>query len=168
MTPEGNQGPSERIDGYPSVEDLTEVLALVAAKAAYHPGPLNPGVAAPQATDELVQWLIAHRPLPDLQVRCLCTYRLGVWRVRGHHVEPKKERPKRFGPTGAVPYTEAVAAGKGNIKSSFTGDALVTFTYLCPKCDRDYPLRAETRMRLYLQELFLNSRTVVLKPGKLL
>jgi hypothetical protein len=157
-----------RIDGYPSVADLTEALRMVAANAAYYPKPPLPAVGAPQPTDELRDWLIAHRPLPHVQVHCMCGRRLGVWQVRGYHVEPLWKRPKRFGPTGAVEYTEAVAAGKGNIISSFTADALGSMTYLCPKCGNNYPLRTETRMRLYLSALLINSREVMLKPGKLI
>jgi hypothetical protein len=164
----GHDFDADRIEGYPSVADLTVALGLVAAKRAYQPEPPLAYAGAPQPTNELRDWLISHRPLPHLQVRCVCTRRLGVWQVRGYHVEPLWSRPKRFGPTGAVEYTEAVAAGKGNIISSYTADALGPITYLCPKCGKNYPLRTETRMRLYLSALLLNSRDVILKPGKLI
>lgn len=118
------------------------------------------GIAAPQATDDLQSWLIQHRPLPTVTLICTCGWRLGKWKVLGPHVMPDWERPKRFGPTGAVPYTEAVAAGKGSIKSSYTADARGTITYVCKKCSRDIPLRCETRMRYYLDALSNNADSV--------
>jgi len=153
-----------RLKAYPSQTDLEPMLLLFQAGTAYRPGPVMASLAAPQASAELGAWLDTHRPLPFLVVNCVCGYRLDKWHVDGHHVMPYRPRAGQPAQSGVVPYTVDVAAGRGSIKSSHTGDAKGTYTQVCKRCGKETPLRAETRMRLYLSALFDNERIVVLPP----